>query len=285
MAAFRPGTNRKLDLKVNLLSLPASLVHRIEPRVEALGILSGMSTIGGTLAAPTAMFDFAWNNGAIADAKKHAVMNDITATSRGRLENNVLTLDDFDLIAPEATSANAKGTIRLDGEREIALNAELKGIPAALANALRPDLAAEGVIGGTLAAEGTLASPAASFDLLWSNAATRQTRDAHIGDLALRARGRYAGQAVNLEEARISGQNGLSFNGHGLVALSGDQALDMTAEFAALPAALADIARPDLEATGLAAGRLSLRGSLANPNLAYDVSLANSSSSQTRMQV
>ncbi|MDO1584060.1 translocation/assembly module TamB domain-containing protein [Rhizobium oryzicola] len=275
--------DRKLDLKVNLLSLPASLVHRIEPRVEALGILSGMSTIGGTLAAPTAMFDLAWNNGAIADAKKHAVMNDITATSRGRLENNVLTLDAFDLTAPEATSANAKGTIRLDGEREIALNAELKGIPAALANALRLDLAAEGVIGGTLAAEGTLASPAASFDLLWSNAATRQTRDAHIGDLALRAKGRYAGQAINLEEARISGQNGLSFTGHGLVALSGDQALDMTAEFAALPAALADIARPDLEATGLAAGRLSLRGSLANPNLAYDVSLANGSSSQTRM--
>jgi translocation and assembly module TamB len=69
------------------------------------------------------------------------------------------------------------------------VDADIVNIPAGLANAFVPDLAAEGSITGNVTASGKLPAPALDFKLNWKNAATSQTKAAKLSSLGVTANG------------------------------------------------------------------------------------------------
>ncbi|MGN7294887.1 translocation/assembly module TamB domain-containing protein [Rhizobium sp. SAFR-030] len=286
LAATASGTigtadPQPLDLTVRLAALPAALADRFVPNLGAEGIVTGTAAIKGTVAAPAATFDLALPDGSVA-ALRTAGLDRLSATAKGRFEGRTLTLDSLAVTGKEGLSLTADGSLDLSGDRPLSMNGTLAAVPAALVNTFRPDLGAQGLLSGTLTASGTLAAPQARFALDWADASLAQTRAARLDGLSVAVKGSFANQLVTIDTARLTGQNGLSLTASGTAQLAGDRPINLSAQFARLPAALADIARPDLKAAGSLDGTITAAGTLSAPALRYDVTLADGSTAQTR---
>ncbi|WP_377297401.1 translocation/assembly module TamB domain-containing protein [Rhizobium sp. SGZ-381] len=272
---------RRIVMQADIASLPAALANSLRPQLAAKGTVKGSGRVTGTISEPVADFNLSLGGASTAETRS-AGLSDLAGQMNGHFEQRLLSISDLSISGPHGLSVTAAGTLGLDGDRPVTLRSTLTNVPAGLVNAVRPDLQAEGTLSGTLAAGGTLAAPQADFDLQLSGASAEATREARVGPLAVSARGRYADQLLTLTEARLSGENGLSAAANGTVGLGSDGALALSAQFAALPAALANLARPGLAASGTASGTISASGTLAAPVATYDVTVADIATTQSR---
>ncbi|MCY1665724.1 translocation/assembly module TamB domain-containing protein [Rhizobium sp. SL86] len=278
VATADPGA---LDLTVDLDAVPAAFANRFRPQLQAEGTVSGIARIAGSFDAPQVRFDLALKDGSTAQTR-NAGLAGLTADAIGSFENNTVAVQQLTIGGGDGISARANGSLNLAGERQLNLNVTIDALPANLIDIARPGLGAEGRLTGTASVAGTLAAPQADFNLTWNDGSLAQTRSAALGPLSLTASGRFADQVLTLNEARLSGQNGLAMTANGTAGLAAGAPLSITATFNQLPASLANVARPDLAASGLLNGSVTASGTLQAPNVGYDISLADGSTAQTR---
>ncbi|MES5099735.1 translocation/assembly module TamB domain-containing protein [Agrobacterium sp. BA1120] len=145
------------------------------------------------------------------------------------------------------------------------LNANIRALPANLANAFSPGLDAAGTISGTVAAKGAASDPSVDYDLTWSDAAVSQTRAAGLGALGIKANGRFAGGTLRLD-TNVTGQGGLTLSGGGTLGISGNRPLSMAFK-GSLPfgAVAAQTAAQGFDVQGTAAIDVKIDGTASAP--------------------
>ncbi|MGO7213881.1 translocation/assembly module TamB domain-containing protein [Rhizobium ruizarguesonis] len=273
------------DVKVDaaLANIPAGIANSFVAGLAAEGTITGTLSAAGSLSAPAANFDLNWKNAATSHTKR-AGLAGLGVTASGKFADNKL---DFDTAAndKDGLSLKAVGNVALAGTaiESIKVDAEMAKVPASLANAFVPDLAADGKISGTMSATGTPAAPKADFKLNWIDAATLQTKSAHLSGLALAASGRFADNRLDFD-ANLAGQDGLSLKAAGNVAISGTSVrnLDVKADLANLPAGLANGFVPGLAAEGTVSGTASASGALPKPAVDFKLDWKNAATAQTK---
>ncbi|TAY18902.1 filamentous hemagglutinin adherence factor [Rhizobium leguminosarum] len=273
--------NVKLDAA--LVNVPANIANSFVADLAAEGAISGKISAAGSLSAPSADFDLNWKDAATSHTKR-AGLAALGVTASGKFADNKL---DFNaaVSGDKDLSLKAMGNVALAGTAidSIKVDAEIVKLPASLANAFVPDLAAGGTISGTISAAGTPAAPKADFKLDWTDAATSHTRSAHLSGLALAASGRFADDRLDFD-ANLGGRDGLSLKAAGNVAISGTsvKTLDVKADLANLPAGLANGFVPGLAAEGTVSGTASASGALPKPAVDFKLDWKNAATAQTK---
>ncbi|TCA24505.1 filamentous hemagglutinin adherence factor [Rhizobium leguminosarum bv. viciae] len=266
-----------------LANVPANIANSFVPDLAAEGAISGKISASGSLSAPSADFDLNWKDAATSHTKR-AGLAALGVTASGKFAENKL---DFNAAASgdKDLSLKAMGNVALAGTAidSIKVDAEIVKLPASLANAFVPDLAAGGTISGTVSAAGTPAAPKADFKLDWTDAATSQTRSAHLSGLALAASGRFADNRLDFD-ANLGGRDGLALKAAGNIAISGTSVrnLDVKADLANLPAGLANGFVPGLAAEGTVSGTASASGALPKPAVDFKLDWKNAATAQTK---
>ena len=131
---------------------------------------------------------------------------------------------------------------------------------------------------GTASATGSVSAPDARFDISASNVSVAQSRSAGAPALAAVAQGTYAGDTLNLANARITVGGG-SITANGTVS---PNALNVTADINALPASIASAAASGIAPQGTINGSVRATGSPSNPSVNYDIRASGVSIQQTR---
>ncbi|KAA0698644.1 translocation/assembly module TamB [Neorhizobium sp. P12A] len=126
------------------------------------------------------------------------------------------------------TIQTGNGSVTVDGTAAdvLKINAKVANLPASLANTFVPTLDAAGTISGTITVTGKAAAPVIGFQTDWSGAVTSQTKQAGLAPLGIKANGQFADNRVTIT-IDLSGQDGLTLNGGGSVAVAGNKALAM----------------------------------------------------------
>ncbi|MFB9947861.1 translocation/assembly module TamB domain-containing protein [Rhizobium puerariae] len=182
------------------------------------------------------------------------------------------------------TLATGNGSVTVDGTAgtSLDLTANIKALPASLLNSFVPAINAAGTITGTVNATGSASAPAIRYDLEWSDAQLRQTRDAGISPFRLQASGSFANGTVALDSTRLTGSGGLDLSATGRVILqNGVPALDINARANAVPASLINAFAPSLGAKGTISGTVTAAGTPQAPAVRYDLRWADAGVSQT----
>ncbi len=176
-------TIQSLEIDANVTNVPASIANGFVPGLAAGGTVSGTVTASGTLSSPAVDFRLDWKDLATSQTKD-AKLSSLNLSATGKYADNKL---DFDANASGADGASLKaiGNVAIAGKtvESLKVDADIADLPAGIANNFVPGLAAEGVISGTVVAEGSLASPTADFKLNWKNAATSHTKKAGLSQL------------------------------------------------------------------------------------------------------
>ncbi|RWX20414.1 filamentous hemagglutinin adherence factor [Rhizobium hidalgonense] len=281
--AISGTTVANIKVDATLANIPARLANGFVAELAAEGMISGKVSASGSLSAPTANFDLDWKDAATSHTKR-AGLAGLDMTASGKFADNKL---DFNAAAggDKGLSLKADGNVALAGTTidSVKVDAEIGKVPASLANAFVPDLAAEGTISGGLSAAGKIAAPTAEFKLAWTDAATSHTRTAHLSGLALAASGRLADNRLDFD-ANLGGQDGLSLKAAGNIAMSGTSVrnLDVKAYLTNLPAALANGFVPGLAAEGTVSGTASASGALPKPAVDFKLDWKNAATAQTK---
>ncbi|CCM77562.1 translocation/assembly module TamB domain-containing protein [Rhizobium mesoamericanum] len=271
-----------LDIKADIRDLPASLANSFVPKLDAAGTISGKVTVTGTPAAPIANFDLDWKDAATSQTKG-AGLSSLAIAANGTFADNTLHFE-TSLTGKGGVSLKADGSIVTGpNAQSLKVDADIVNIPAGLANAFVPNLAAEGSISGTITAAGTLPAPALDFKLNWKNAATSQTRSAKLSSLGLTASGNLKDNVLNFDaDARASGGMSIQANGNFIVAGTDAQTLKVDGQLANIPAALANSFVPNLAAEGMISGTVSAFGKLPTPTATFDLTWADAATSHTK---
>ncbi|GLR57737.1 translocation/assembly module TamB domain-containing protein [Rhizobium indigoferae] len=281
--AIKGTTIDNLTVDATLANVPANIANSFVADLAAEGAISGRISATGSLPVPNGDFDLTWKDAATSHTKR-AGLAALGVTASGKFAENKL---DFNaaVSGDKDLSLKAMGNVTLAGTAidSIKVDAEIAKLPASLANAFVPDLAAGGTISGTASASGTLAAPKADFKLDWTDAATSQTRSAHLSGLALTTSGRFADDRLDFD-ANLAGQDGLSLKAAGNVAISGTsvKTLDVKADLANLPAGLANGFVPGLGAEGTVSGTASASGALPKPAVDFKLDWKNAATAQTK---
>lgn len=273
-----------LDINADIKELPASLANSFVPKLDAEGTISGKVSVTGTPAAPIANFKLDWKNAATSHSRD-AGLSPLAIAADGKFADNRLDFQ-TDLSGKGGVSLKAAGNFATAGPNAQSLNvdADIVNLPAGLANAFVPDLAAEGAITGKVTASGKISAPALDFKLNWKNAATSQTKAARLSSLGLTASGKLEGNVLNFN-ANASGSGGLSVKavGNFVVAGADAQTLKLDGTLANLPAALANGFVPDLAAEGMISGTFAASGKLPMPVADFELDWKNAATSQTKV--
>ncbi|HEX2147839.1 MAG TPA: translocation/assembly module TamB domain-containing protein [Pseudorhizobium sp.] len=216
-----------LDVEAQITRLPANLINTFVPALNASGFISGTINAAGSLTAPAVEYDLEWSEAQLQQTRD-AGLSPLTLQASGRFAENTLTLEETRMAGGEGLDLTASGRVILNTNAPptLDLNADLRSVPASLANAFVPALGARGTITGSVVAAGTAQQPAVRYDLTWSDAAVAQTTSAGLSSLQVRATGEYSGDRVTLDTS-LSGQDNLSLSGGGTVTLTGNRPLDL----------------------------------------------------------
>ncbi|MBW9114446.1 translocation/assembly module TamB domain-containing protein [Rhizobium cauense] len=272
-----------LDIKADIRNLPASLANNFVPKLDAAGTISGKVTVTGIPAAPIVNFELDWKDAATSQTKG-AGLAPLAIDANGKFANNTL---DFETNASGkgGVSLKASGSVVTGGPDAQTLNidGDIVNVPAGLANAFVPGLAAEGSISGNVTAAGKLPAPTLDFKLNWKNAATSQTKSAKLSSLGVTANGNLKDNILNFDAgARGSGGLSLQATGNFVVAGADAQTLKLEGQVANIPAALANSFVPNLAAEGLISGSVSASGKLPTPAATFDLSWKDAATSHTK---
>ncbi len=272
-----------LDIKADIRNLPASLANSFVPKLDAAGTISGKVVVTGTPAAPIANFELNWKDAATSQTKG-AGLSPLAIGANGTFADNTLNFQ-TNLSGKGGVSLKAAGNVVTGGPnaQSLKVDADIVNIPAGLANAFVPDLAAEGSISGNVTAAGKLPDPALDFKLNWKNAATSQTRSAKLSSLGLTASGNLKDNILSFNtDARGSGSMSLKATGTYTVAGADAQTLKLDGQLANIPAALANGFVPNLAAEGMISGTISASGKLPKPTATFDLAWKDAATSHTR---
>ncbi|MDE1156854.1 MAG: translocation/assembly module TamB [Neorhizobium sp.] len=185
----------------------------------------------------------------------------------------------------DLTITTGSGSLAVTGTAGSSLDlaANVKALPASLINSFVPSINAAGNISGTINVTGTSSAPSIRYDLEWSDAQLRQSRDAGIAPFQLQAAGNFTNGTVTLDRTRLTGQQGLDLSAAGRVILNqnGAPALDINATAKSIPASLVNAFSPGLGASGTISGKVVATGTPAAPAVRYDLTWKDAAVSQT----
>lgn len=285
---------RRGDLAAEAVAVAASVENylaapAISGRIRAGGVTSGGANIRSIDVTLTR--DAPWT-GFVGGA----TVNAIPATATGRLRFDeggatIVELQNADAtvfglkpsLARPTVVTIAGGTTTLDkmalaigggrltisgtaGE-QLALNAEIGGLPAGVINTFAPGLGAAGIITGTARILGPAADPAVGYTLDWKAAETTQTREAGFGAMQIRSTGDMKNGSLAFK-ASVGDGSGLNMSGGGTVALTGGPRLSV--EFGGkVPFGFLTrrLAAQGLSLTGVADVSLNVSGAAAAPTV------------------
>lgn len=262
-AALNGANVQGLSVNADITDLPASLANGFVPGLGAEGTISGTAKTSGPPANPVIDFNLDWKNAATSQTRASGV-GALSANAAGKLADNKV---DFTATLSGGAALKATGSYVIAGAnaQTLGVKADISNLPAGLANAFVPGLAAEGAITGTVGASGKLPMPDVDFKLDWRNAATSQTKGAGISPLSIGANGKLAGGRLTID-TNVTGDAGLSLKGGGNLAITGNRALDLrftgNLPFAVLGTQLA---AQGLTADGTANFNLQVGGTAAAP--------------------
>ncbi|WP_200950913.1 translocation/assembly module TamB domain-containing protein [Rhizobium sp. Root1220] len=281
--SVRGSAGETLNIDADIKQLPASLANSFVPKLDAGGTVSGTVSVTGTPTAPVATFKLDWKDAATSQTKA-AGLSSLTIGADGKFADNKLTFK-ADAIGKGGVSLKASGDFATAGSnaQSLNINTDIVNIPAGLANAFVPDLAAEGSISGRLNASGKLPAPALDFKLNWKDAATSQTKAAKIASLGLTASGKLENNVLDFS-ADARGKGGLSLKAEGNFVVAGPDAetLKLDGQLANIPAAVANAFVPGLAAEGMISGSISAAGKLPTLSANFDLDWAKAATSQTK---
>ncbi len=99
-------------------------------------------------------------------------------------------------------TGNGSATVTGSAGETLDIAADIKDLPASLANGFVPNLNAEGAVSGTVSVKGTPAAPIADFKLDWKNAEIAHTKRAGLAPFGIAATGKYADNNLDFDAAR-----------------------------------------------------------------------------------
>ncbi|WP_461512647.1 translocation/assembly module TamB domain-containing protein [Rhizobium mongolense] len=276
-------TIQSLEIDANVTNVPASIANGFVPGLAAGGTVSGTVTASGTLTSPAVDFRLDWKDLATSQTKG-AKLSSLNLSATGKFADNKL---DFDTNVSGAGGASLKaiGNVAITGKtvESLKVDADIANLPAGIANNFVPGLAAEGVLSGTVVAEGSLASPTADFQLNWKNAATSHTKKAGLSQLAVNATGKLANNRLDFD-ANMNGADNVTLKAGGNVMIEGTvvKSLKVDANVSNLPASVANGFVPGLSAEGTISGTASVSGPLSAPKVDFKLNWKNAATSQTK---
>ncbi len=212
---------RTLDLDVTLNQVPVGLANGFVSGLGAQGTVSGTASATGSISDPDARFDISASNVSVAQSRG-AGAPAIDATAAGTYAGGTLRLQ-------TATANVGGGTINLSGSASataLAIDADIRNLPASIAAAAAPGIAPQGTINGTVRASGSPSNPSVTYDLNGSGLSIQQTRDAGVGALTVSANGQFANRIVTTT-ANLSG-SGVDLAVSGSVNIAGTPQLDLS---------------------------------------------------------
>jgi len=183
-----------------------------------------------------------------------------------------VTVADGTLAFEDARLAVGGGALRITGRAGATLDLTVtaEGLPLALADAVRPDLALRGTVSGTATVAGTPSAPNVRFDVTGAGVSAAPLARAGLAPLAVRATGAYAAGRITGLDATLDDRRGVRAAVTGTVPLTGD-GLDLSIDLRSLPLRLADAIRPDFGLAGTVTGTARVTGSLASPLGRFDL--------------
>ena len=158
----------KLDLRIKVAALPASLADSFASGLDASGTIAADATVGGSASDPRVNFTVNWQN-AMTSQIKAAGISALTVNAKGKLEGSRLSID-TDIRGGGGLSLNANGTIETAGSQ--ALNLSVKGqlpFDAIAGQLAEQGLALKGNAGFDLRIGGNAARPDVSGRITTAN--------------------------------------------------------------------------------------------------------------------
>ncbi len=261
-----------LDLKVDLRQLPVGLANGFVPDLNARGTISGTATATGSLSDPQARFDLT-GSGITTRQIAQSGTAPLSLDAAGSYASGTATID-------KANVQVGNGSLRASGTvgQNLDVDVKIDKLPVGLANGFVDGLGAQGTLSGTATATGSISAPNARFDISASGVSVAQSRAAGAPALAAIAQGTYAGDTLNLANARVTVGGG-TITANGTVS---PNALNVTANINALPASIASAAASGIAPQGTINGSVRATGSPSNPSVNYDIRASGVSIQQTR---
>ncbi|MEM6666985.1 MAG: translocation/assembly module TamB domain-containing protein, partial [Pseudomonadota bacterium] len=149
------------------------------------------------------------------------------------------------------------------------ISLDMDRVPLSAANAVRPDLALQGMIDGTAVISGPRDSPNVRFDLTGQRVGAAALSEAGIAPLEIAATGQSVADGVRLNSTIRSG-NGIAFDANGIVPVGGERfALDIA--LTAFPLQVLNARLPDQDLAGQVTGTGKVTGTLTNPVATFDM--------------
>lgn len=150
------------------------------------------------------------------------------------------------------------GSLALSGKagQSLDMSAELNSVPLNLANAFVPSLGLGGTLSGSVKAQGSSASPEATWSITGAGLTATELKNNGLAALSLKTAGTLRDNQVS-QETTVSDPNGLAFTASGTVGLSQPNAIAITLD-GTVP--INALKRPLLEAGIRGDGAVSLKG-------------------------
>ena len=277
-----------MDNSVAKLSLDASVPTPIDPttlraHLQATDIFAGSQAIHSAvvtaepgpsataLAAKVQLYSGSSDDGLSVKANLVAIEDGIELELRefkGGFEGLKTSLTAPAKIIQQAGSttisplalALGSGQLILSGRVSDTLNvdARLKQIPVALANAFSPGLGLAGTLDGTVQARGTTSAPVASWTISGAGLTATPLKQNGLLPLSLSSSGKLADNKVT-QQTSIAGSDGLKLAANGTIGLNAPQPLNL-AVTGSVP--LASLRKPLTQASLSAVGAFSVSGSV-----------------------
>ena len=183
------------------------------------------------------------------------------------------------LIGDEITEAAlslgiGSGAVSVNGAmgETIDLNIALTAVPMSFANAIYPDLGAEGTIDGTASVKGPRTEPEIAFAVTGRSLITAQLRNSDLPPVDLTLNGAGNGTVITLEGG-ATGPQDFSANISGTVPIGASrQEMDLTGTLERLPLELIDRLAGRIGLRGRVAGDFGVTGRMVSPRVRFDMS-------------
>ncbi|MFO1106364.1 MAG: translocation/assembly module TamB domain-containing protein [Amaricoccus sp.] len=261
----------QIDVALDITRLPLDLVNAINPGLALSGTVDGTARVTGPRTAPNVSFTAA-ATGVEDNITRGTHLPPLNVQASGTTEQGHLRLD-ASVTAERGLSASVTGTAPL-GPGELDLAVRLESFPLVLADRLAGNRGLTGTVTGTAQVFGPYNDIGVRFDLRTSDFGMAMLSANGVPPLGFTARGSFQRGVVSADEASVTGPGGMALTGHARVPLQGP-GLDIAAN-GTVPLALADslLAQRSAQAVGQVRVNVTVRGSLAAPQIGGTASLA-----------
>ena len=209
-----------LALDFDAKAIPLSIANTISADFGVGGTLDGVATVSGDRSNPQIDFQTTLSDFTAAPLA-NAGVPPLSLTAQGDTDTSVMNLNAA-LTSANGIDARAAGAIPLSADAgDLDVNVDLKSLPLVLLNAVAPGQGITGNVTGTADITGPIDAVEATFNLSGQSLGATALRQNGISVLQASAAGQFANQTVTLQNAQITGPQGLRLTADGRVPLSG----------------------------------------------------------------